>query len=324
MGITFTAQYVRGIYNIIPTPATPNAHHFDVDDTVNYEATHKLVNMLIDEGVDAILTNGTFGEGATLTEKEHINFVAKVIETARGRVPVFAGATTLNTRDTIRRGKIFMEMGATGLFLGRPMWCECDDDTIVGFYSDVAMALPDAPFIIYDNPEAFKGKLSPQVYRRLADIPNIIASKYIAIGSQYLNDVEACGDRIRLLPLDADWYYARKWAGEKASACWTGSGNCGMAILRALKKAIESGDDEYALEITRDIRYTYQTLFPRGSFKLFSLYNIPLEKARFDAAGLVEAGPARPPYCHVPKDYLEGAREAGRRWAEVNKKYITQ
>ncbi|QGP93145.1 Trans-O-hydroxybenzylidenepyruvate hydratase-aldolase [Neomoorella glycerini] len=321
MGLKFSAQDVRGIYNIIPTPATPNAHHIDADDTVNYEATYKLVNMLIDEGVDAILTNGTFGEGATLTEKEHIAFVAKVIETAGGRVPVFAGATTLNTRDTIRRGKLFREMGATGLFLGRPMWCECDDNTIVGFYSDIATALPDTPLIIYDNPEAFKGKLSPRVYSRLAGIPNIIASKYIAIGPQYLDDVEACGDSIRLLPLDSDWYYARKWVGEKAPACWTGSGNCGMAVLRALKKAIESGDDAYALEITRDIRYTYKTLFPHGSFKLFSLYNIPLEKARFDAAGLVEAGPARPPYHHVPQDYLEGAREAGRRWAEINKKY---
>lgn len=321
MSLKFTAQDVSGIYNIIPTPATQNASSHDAMDTINYEETVKLVNMLIENGVDAILTNGTFGEGATLTEEEHFNFARKVIETVKGRVPVFIGATTLNTRDTIRRAKAFMSMKATGLFLGRPMWCECDDDTIVGYYQDIAEAIPEAPIIIYDNPEAFKGKLSTSVYAKLAQIPNIIASKYIGIGPQYLADIEACGDNIRILPMDADWHEAKKTAGAKAPACWTGSGNCGMAPLSALKKAIEGNDDAFAQEITKDIRFTYQTLFPEGSFKIFSLYNIPLEKARMSAAGLVNAGPARPPYHHIPEEYLTGAKEAGRRWAEIQRKY---
>jgi len=185
-----------------------------------------------------------------------------VVETAAGRVPIFAGATTLNTRDTIRRGKALIEMGATGLFLGRPMWCECDDATIIRFYSDVAEALPDTPFIIYDNPEAFKGKLSPEVYKELAKIPNIIASKYIAVGPQYLDDVAACGDNILLMTMDSDWLQANKLTGNKATACWTGSGNCGMAPLLALKNAISSGNEEEAERITSEIRNTYATLFP--------------------------------------------------------------
>jgi 4-(2-carboxyphenyl)-2-oxobut-3-enoate aldolase len=321
MGLKFTAKDVQGIYNIIPTPAIAGADRFDAVDTVNYAETVKLVNMLIDNGVDAIVTNGTFGEGATLTEDELYGFVKKVVETAAGRVPVFAGATTLNTRDTIRRGKALIEMGATGLFLGRPMWCECDDATIIRFYSDVAEALPDTPFIIYDNPEAFKGKLSPEVYKELAKIPNIIASKYIAVGPQYLDDVAACGDNILLMTMDSDWLQANKLTGNKATACWTGSGNCGMAPLLALKNAISSGNEEEAERITSEIRNTYATLFPNKSFKEFSKYNILLEKTRFTAGGLVDAGPARPPYHLVPDDYLKGAMEAGRRWAELHKKY---
>jgi len=140
---------------------------------------------------------------------------AKVIQTAQKQVPVFCGATTLNTRDTIRRGRELMQMGATGLFLGRPMWQEMDDDSIVGFYSDIAEALPDAPIIVYDNPEAFKGKLSPRVYARLAKIPTIIGAKYMAIGQQFLADLDAVGDHITLMPMDSDWYYAWKWAPKK-------------------------------------------------------------------------------------------------------------
>ena len=321
MALKFTAKDVKGVYNIIPTPATPDAGRWDCEDSVNYEESVRIVNMLIDNHVDAILTNGTFGEAATLTEPEWRKFNQTVVSSAKGRVPVFAGATTLNTRDSIRRAKELMAMGATGLFMGRPMWQELDEDGIVGFYSDVAEALPDAPMIVYDNPEAFKGKMSPRVYGRLAKIPNVIASKYISVGPQYLADVEAAGDNIVIMPLDSDWYFAWKWAPSKARATWTGSGSCGMAPLLALKNAIESGNDSLAYTITMELRDAYKTLFPKGNFHDFSIYNIQLEKTRFNAAGLVNAGPSRPPYQRIPDDVAQGAILVGQKYAALQRKY---
>lgn len=44
--------------------------------------------------------------------------------------------------------------------------------------------------------------------------------------------------------------------------------------------------------------------FPPGSFEEFSMDNIPLEKARMDAAGWMKAGPCRPPYHVVPAPYV--------------------
>ncbi|HOV38505.1 MAG TPA: dihydrodipicolinate synthase family protein [Spirochaetales bacterium] len=321
MSLKFTAKNVRGIFNIMPTPAIPNGNRWDCEDSVDYVETARIVNMLVDNHVDAILTNGTFGEGATLTESEWRKFNEKVITTAKGKVPVFSGATTLNTRDTIRRAKEIMSIGATGLFLGRPMWQEMDEDAIVGYYSDIAEALPDAPIIVYDNPEAFKGKMTPRVYGRLAKIPNVIASKYISVGQQYLADVEAAGDNIIIMPLDSDWYFAWKWAPEKAKATWTGSGNCGMAPLLALKQAIESGDDAKARTITFELRDAYKTLFPHGNFHDFSIYNIQIEKTRFNAAGLVKCGPSRPPYNRIPEQNAEGAILVGKKYAALQEKY---
>jgi len=124
-----------------------------------------------------------------------------------------------------------------------------------------------------------------------------------------------------LMPMDSDWYYAWKWAPDKAKAIWTGSGNCGMAPLLVLKKAIESGDEELAKQVTLDLRDAYSTLFPKGNFHDFSIYNIQLEKIRFNAAGLVNAGPARPPYNRIPEEYAEGARLVGRKYAALQEKY---
>jgi trans-o-hydroxybenzylidenepyruvate hydratase-aldolase len=62
-----TAADVNGIWAIVPTPAKPGAERWDADDTVDVDETARVVEGLIDAGVDAILTMGTLGECATLT-----------------------------------------------------------------------------------------------------------------------------------------------------------------------------------------------------------------------------------------------------------------
>jgi dihydrodipicolinate synthase/N-acetylneuraminate lyase len=315
------AQDLRGIFTIMPTPAVKGADLLDLADTVDYDETRRTVRFLVDGGADAIMTAGTFGESPTLTAAELNSFTECVVKEVGNAVPVFAGATASSTKETITRARDLADLGVNGFFLGRPMWCRADDSTIIGFYADVTSRVPNLPVIVYDNPEAFKGKLSPVVYEALAQMPSVIGSKYMALTAQYHADLAACGTELSIMPIDTDWYFARRWVGDVAAACWTGSGNCGMAPLTALRQSLAEQDDARAREITQQMRFATETLIPNGDFPEFSRYNIPLEKARFAAAGFLDPGPARPPYDRVPESYLAGAREAGRRWAELQQKY---
>jgi 4-(2-carboxyphenyl)-2-oxobut-3-enoate aldolase len=316
-----TADDIRGIYVMMPTPATPNASDPSATETVDLDETRRAVDALIRAGVSGFMTNGTLGEGATLTWDEHQAFARAVLEAAGERAQVFVGATTLNTRDTIAKGRAFQAMGARGLFLGRPMWCENDDDTLVGYYAAVAAALPEMAIAVYDNPEAFKGKISARAYARLAEIPQVVASKYLGIGPAYVADAAAVRGRIRLLPREGDWYYAWRWTPAQATACWSPAACLGPEPVVALERAIAAGDADRALAITEAMRAASRTFQPRGDFHLFSRYNIPLEKIRTDAAGYMRAGPSRPPYHVVPEEYAEGARQAGRAWAALRQEY---
>ena len=320
MNQTLTAADVTGLVAVVPTPARPDAASWRATETIDAATTTAMIGSVAAQA-DIIVTMGTFGEGATLTEDEAETFTRITAAANEGRVPVFAGATTLNTRDTITRARKLLDAGAFGLFLGRPMWCRTDEASIIGFYADVAEALPAAPMILYDNPHAFKGKISPDTYRALAQIPNIIAAKYVALGAQYVDDVHACKDSLRILPQDRDWLEARRLVGDRASACWTGSAACGMNPLTTLREAILNGDNTTAEIVSRDISNSYAPLFPRSDFDLFSTYNIPLEKARIAAAGLIDPGPPRPPYHQCPAEYLTGATDAGRRWAALERTY---
>lgn len=313
---------VRGVFAIMPTPALDGADDPAMTDTVDYAEAQRALGALIADGVDAILTNGTFGEGATLTWDELQAFADVVVQTAAGRVPVFIGATTLNTRDTIARARAIARLGADGLLLGRPMWSYCDDVDLVKFYVSVAEAVPELAIIVYDNPEAFKGKISSSAYRALSAVPQIVAAKYPGLGSQFTADLEAVAGQLRLLPVDRDWYPA--WVASPADvpACWSGSASCGPQALVAMARRIAAGDRDGAASICQELQAASAGFFPEGKFGLFARYNVQLEKIRINEAGYMRAGPCRPPYTHCPYDYAEGARASGRRFTALNAKYL--
>src|SRR5712691_5256476 len=321
-----TANDINGVVAIIPTPAKPGADRWDAEDTVDLEESARLVEAFVSSGANAIMTTGTFGECATLTWEELQGFVDTVIKVVRGRVPVFAGATTLNTRDTIRRARALADLGADGLFLGRPMWVGLDDHGIVQYYTDVTEALPQMAIVVYDNPYAFKGKISHHAYAELAKMPQIVASKLfrLALHHTLFEDLKAVKGKIRLLSLETDWYYTAKLLPDEMTACWSGFFACGPAPLIALREAIFAKDWERASAIHKDLEWATETFFPGGDIQKFFPFSIVIDKIRYEAAGYFKPGPARPPYTYAPPAYLEGAAECGRRWKTLEEKYAKQ
>jgi hypothetical protein len=104
---------------------------------------------------------------------------------------------------------------------------------------------------------------------------------------------------------------------EEAVVCWSSSVCCGPEPVLRLRDLLDGGDFDAARALTRRMDWAYEPFLARQNFPEFSRYNITLEKLRFDEAGYIHAGPARPPYDFVPDAYAEGARESGRRWRTI-------
>jgi 4-(2-carboxyphenyl)-2-oxobut-3-enoate aldolase len=315
-----TVADIKGVVGIVPTPANPGADRWDAVNTVNLPESEKMVRAGGDAGIEIVMTTGTFGECATLTWEELRDFVDCVVRTTAGRRPVFAGVTTLNTRDTIERARKLVELGADGIFTGRPMWLPLDDRGIVRYYRDLAEALPGVPLVVYDNPWAFKGKISPTAFAELAKIPQIVAAKH-AGGPGLAADLAAVGDAIRLLPIDIDWLPSAKKHPDLVTACWSGGVACAPAPLAALSRAIAARDYAEAERIHEKIHWASSVMFPGGDVETFVSYSIPLGKARFAGAELIDPGPSRPPYTEAPADYVALSLESGRRWKQLQAEF---
>lgn len=308
---------VRGVFGLMPTPATPDADDPAARDTVDVDETARAVAALEDAGVDGLMLTGTSGEAFALTADEWRTVTRTAAETATD-MRVLAGATTLNTRATIERARFARDVGCDGLLLGRPMWNALSADATVQFYREVAGAVPELGIVVYDNPGAFKGPVT--AWRRLAEIESVVGVKDIGIGPgswEARRQVsEADGDLV-VIPMDAYLAPTMMWEPELTPVCWSSSVSCGPSPTLALMAALEARDWERAAEISGRMAWSFETFFPRGDMEAFGRHTVSIVKARMAAAGFLEPGPVRPPDPNTPSEYLEGGREAGRRWQEL-------
>ncbi len=284
-----------------------------------------MIRALLESGVDSIATNGTLGEMATLTLEEWKAFSQVVAETVRAHnpdFPLFIGATTLNTRDTIDHIRYLRDLGVPGVLLGRPMWTEMTASTMIRFYREVAEAVPDMAICVYDNTAAFRGVIPTSVYTALAEIPQVVAVKYAggaAIGFRYHNDLRAVKGRIRLLPIECIWHFAYSLYGEEVPGCWSTTATCGPEPVLHLRDMLFQGNMEEARWIAERILWAHETFLVGRDFPEFARYNIQLERLRYQAAGYIQPGPSRPPYVMelLPEEYREDTLEHVRRWRQL-------
>jgi len=104
-----------GIFVIVPTYATPNANSSRASNIFDEETFTALLDKLIRDGVNGIITTGSMGEAHTLLWDEHNKLIEVAVNVAKGRVPVIMGTTSLNTRRAIEKKKFAAEAGADGV-----------------------------------------------------------------------------------------------------------------------------------------------------------------------------------------------------------------
>lgn len=316
-----TAQDFRGVYGILPTPATDDADRWDATDTVDLDETARLTDQLIRDGCSGLLALGTTGECATLTEAEFEAFADCFLSTVARRVPAFVGATTLGTHATVRRMRFLRDRGADGTMLGVPMWQPCTEEQALGYYASISEAFPEMAIMVYANQHAFRFAFPLSFWGAVAERAPTVTSAKFANPATYLDCVAASGHKINFLPIDTMALRFAEQSPDTTTALWATAASMGPQPCIALMAAIDAADLDRAEAITSDIAWANETFIPDGDVEEFARFNIQLEKIRFNEAGYCNAGPIRPPYDTVPDRYADGARECGRRWAQLVTKY---
>jgi len=131
---------------MVPTPCKENAEGWDATDSVDLDETARMTENYIRAGIGVIAACGTTGECAALLWEEKRAFVDTIVQVNRKRVPVFAGATALGTKETIQQMRGLRDVGADGAFVVYPSGRRRPLKTRFSFTLTWARLFPICPF----------------------------------------------------------------------------------------------------------------------------------------------------------------------------------
>ena len=158
-----------GVGTALVTPFTRTG---DLDES----SVRRLARRQIEAGVHFLVPCGTTGESPTLTGAERVRVVEILMDEARGRVPVLAGAGGYNTSEVVRAAADMQRAGADGLLSVTPYYNKPTQEGLYRHYRTIAESTP-LPIVLYNVPGRTGVKIDVATLVRLASIPNIVGVK---------------------------------------------------------------------------------------------------------------------------------------------------
>ncbi|GLB49748.1 4-hydroxy-tetrahydrodipicolinate synthase [Neptunitalea lumnitzerae] len=150
---------------------------FTSDNLVDIEALERLVNYVVDRGVEYLVVLGTTAETATLNKQEKELVIATVKSVNDGRVPLVLGMGSNNTYDLVDQLKETDMSGFDAILSVSPYYNKPTQEGIYQHFKMVAENSP-LPVILYNVPGRTGSNMLPATVLRLAnEFDNIIGIK---------------------------------------------------------------------------------------------------------------------------------------------------
>jgi 4-hydroxy-tetrahydrodipicolinate synthase len=158
-----------GVGTALVTPFTRSG---EVDEA----AVRRLARRQIDAGVHFLCPCGTTGENPTLTDAERLRIIEIVVEEAKGKLPVLAGAGGYDTRELIHIAREMAGRGVSGFLSVTPYYNKPTQEGLYQHYRAFAEST-SLPIVVYNVPGRTGVNVEPSTLARLAPIPNIVGVK---------------------------------------------------------------------------------------------------------------------------------------------------
>ncbi len=179
---------------VLPALVTP-FHNGALDE----DAFVSLVERQIAGGVHGLVPVGTTGETATLSHAEHRRVVELCVQTAKGRVPVIAGAGSNSTAEAIELVQHAKQVGADAALVVTPYYNRPSQEGLYAHYAAINDAV-QLPVLVYNVPARTSVDIAHSTLVRLSKLPNIVGVKDASgdLGRASLQRVD-CGEEWVLL-----------------------------------------------------------------------------------------------------------------------------
>ena len=150
---------------------------FNEDGAVDYPALEKLLDYIINGGIDYIVVSGTTGEPSTMTAGEKREMRKFIVDKVAGRVTLVLGIGGNNTKAVIDEIKSTDLTGFNSILSISPYYTKPTQRGIYAHFAEIAKASP-LPIILYNVPgRTGRGMDAATIVKLANDFNNIVAVK---------------------------------------------------------------------------------------------------------------------------------------------------
>ena len=152
---------------------TPFKQNFEID----FNALEKVINYVINNGCEYLISLGTTGETPTLTDEEKNAIIYFTYDVVKDRVPVVIGIGGNNTKEVCNNLEHYPLHKATAVLSASPYYNKPSQEGIFLHYKALAEASPK-PVILYNVPGRTGSNITAATTLRLAEeVENIAGIK---------------------------------------------------------------------------------------------------------------------------------------------------
>ena len=150
---------------------------FNEDGSVDFLSLGKMIDYVIEGGVDYIVALGTTAETPTLYIPERVEVAAFVTKHIAGRVPLVMGVGGNSTSEVLDQLHEIDLSGADAILSVTPYYNKPSQEGLYQHFKRVSEASP-LPIILYNIPGRSGVNMLPATTKRIAeDMPNVIGIK---------------------------------------------------------------------------------------------------------------------------------------------------
>lgn len=269
------------------------------DDSIDFEALHRLVEWHIQSKTNGLIVTGTTGEAATLTLDEQHSLIDAVVNQANHRIPVIAGTGSNSTQHTLELTRNAQKAGADAALIVTPYYNNPPQNGMYQHYKTIAESIT-FPIILYNVPGRTACDMLPETVARLAKIPNIVGIKEATGNPDRVTDIlNRCGKEFAIYSgTDAINLEVILNGGHGVISVTANIAPCKM---HDFCEAALSGDVDRAKQLHLELMPLHKKLFLQAN-------PIPVKWALHEM-GMIQAG-IRLPLIPLAEEYQAELREA--------------
>ena len=280
------AKELTGVFIALFTPLK-NDDSKNLYNSIDYKKAEKMIDDLVDAGISGIVSVGTTGQSATLTTRQHVDFIKFTFDYVGERLPVIAGAGSNCTRETIETVNIVQKtvgkitcLCVTGYYNNPPQ------KGLVKHYETVT-AETGAKIILYNVPSRTNSYLEPDTVIHLSENKNIIGLKqavdFVTPGKMREDTLKIVqnvdSEKFTLVTGEDDALFAILKMGGKGIITATGNIPEAARLFCDIIKNFNSGKHDKAEDLQKQVLPFVKACFIRKNpIPLATLFNSPIYK----------------------------------------------